>query len=128
MHARPLDDGSGDKACVAGQAVHSEERAAALGHVLVEDVDALEVDPGAQAIPALRRAFARQCADEIAEDGARRLRRRVGGNVRTGALPRRPQMALVVPLNQEIVLRLALLAARRMIGEVGGNEREFGAG
>ncbi len=127
MLARAIDAGAGDETRVAGQAVLGEDRAPARDHVLVEDVDVLEVEPGAQAILAQRPAFARQCADEIAEGRERLLRRRVGGHVLAGAQPRRPQMALVVALDQEIMLRQALLADRQMIAEMIGKERELGA-
>ena len=76
MRTGALDAGAGDVMGVAGQAVLNEQRAARVDHAPIEDVDILDVDPGADAVVAEVAALRRERADQMVEDleGLRRRR------------------------------------------------------
>src|SRR3954471_5007661 len=63
-----LDAGAGDVVGVPGQAVLLEQRGAGGDQLLVEEIDVLDVNPGAQAVPGQRGPVVGQCVDQPVED------------------------------------------------------------
>ena len=125
--AGPLDAGRGDEMRVAGQAFAVEYLGAALDHVLVEDVDVADIEPGPHAIVAQRAALRGERADQLAEHFARLVGGRGGADVGGGAHPRAPQMAQPAHLDERVMMAEAAFDDRRVALDVVGEERDLGA-
>ena len=128
VRARALDPGAGDEVGGAGHPLLGEQLAPAVDHVLIKDVDVLEVDPRPDAMIAERAALAREGADEIVEQLPRLRRRRHRRAAGAGAEPGAPEMAEAVPLDEHVPRRQAAFHGLAPAFDVIGEERDLRAG
>ena len=128
MRAGAFDAGAGDVVGIARQALLLEQGGAALDHALIEDVDVLEVDPRPDAMVAQAPALARERGDQLVEHRLRLCCGAGGGAIGAGAEARAPEMREAAFLNQQMLLRHAMLGERRAAVDVIGQQRELRAG